>query len=59
MAWKVIRKLDEEIIKCNGCKNERWLEIVDSSNFSKYICERCGNAHTLYVDRNQFKVQQV
>lgn len=50
MAWKIVRKSDGEVVTCRGCKGQRWLNVIDTTMYRKYICEKCGSEHTQYVD---------
>lgn len=60
MAYKLVAKADGEVVKCHGCKGERWLSIQENANtFGKVICEKCFNAHTVYYDPKKFKLEMV
>lgn len=60
MAFNVIRKVDDEKIICTGCKGDRWVLIFSNANtFSKYVCEKCWNEHTMYTYPAQYKQQEV
>lgn len=60
MAVKLIRKSDGEIIKCHGCKGERWISVYENANqYGKVICEKCFEKHTVYYDPQVYKLDQV
>ncbi len=52
MAWKIVRRADGEVAVCGGCKGERWLTIVETNTYCKFICEKCLTSRTMYTDPN-------
>lgn len=53
---KVINIKTEEACTCAGCKGTNWILIQSNAKtYNKYICNNCGNPHTLYVYPPEYK----
>lgn len=53
---KVIHIESGDVIKCSGCKGDNWIIIQQNAkSHNKYICNKCGNEHTLYTYPPKYK----